>query len=80
MAFRFTHPRLTVPQVVQTYNQKVSVSSGEAVTPDFLYAAQTVHQYIFSRPNLAAYVLWVCSLRTSGQWCLHVACILELAT
>lgn len=48
-------------QVVENYNSKVSVSSGEAVTLDFVYAATRVHESIFSKPNLVSLVLWAFS-------------------
>ena len=56
VAFRSSHPKMAAPQVVEGYNAKVSVSSGEAVTLDFVYSATSV---IFSKPNLVSYVLWV---------------------
>jgi len=63
MSFRFSHERLTIPAVVELYNQKVSVSSGEAVTQDFVYAAQQCYQHIFSKPALANAILWAVHLQ-----------------
>ena len=63
IAFRAGHPKMPTPQVVESYNSKVSVSSGEAVTVDFVYASTRVHDAILSKPALVAYILWVRSLQ-----------------
>jgi hypothetical protein len=58
MSFRISHDRLNIAAVVEMYNQKVNVSSGEAVTMDFVYAAQQAYQHIFSKQALAQAILW----------------------
>jgi hypothetical protein len=52
--------------VVELYNQKVNVSSGEAVTQDFVYAAQHCYQHIFSKQVLATAILWELDLHLFG--------------
>ena len=72
MTFRQSHPTISASALVDLYNSQVTISSGEAVTKDFLYAAQIVYESVLNRPDLAQYILWVSLLHVQYLWCLIV--------
>ena len=62
-------------QVAGLYNSQVAVSSGEAVTVDFVYSATRVHDAILIKPALVAYIMWVFILQFAIIWFVFVGSV-----